>query len=91
MIGRLLQEQAQRTPDAVALAAPGRRARTYAELAGQVDAMVGALNRLGAGRGDPVAIVLPNGPHGGHDAGRGIRRHDARSIQPIEPPSLSPT
>ncbi|MFM8555673.1 MAG: AMP-binding protein, partial [Betaproteobacteria bacterium] len=48
--------------DAPALTAPGSRALTYRELRRQVDTTVGALNALGIGRGDKVAIVLPNGP-----------------------------
>jgi len=48
--------------DAPALTAPGSRALTYRELRRQVDTTVGALNAMGIGRGDKVAIVLPNGP-----------------------------
>ena len=48
--------------EAVALGAPGRETLTYAELRDHVDRTVAALNRLGIGRNDRVAIVLPNGP-----------------------------
>jgi acyl-CoA synthetase (AMP-forming)/AMP-acid ligase II len=48
--------------DAVAFASPGRPPLTYKGLRAQVDRTVAALNRLGIGRGDRVAIVLPNGP-----------------------------
>ena len=45
-----------------AIAALDRPPLTYAGLRGQIEATVAALNKLGAGRGDRVAIVLPNGP-----------------------------
>ena len=48
--------------DAVALAAVGRPPLTYGGLRGQVERTGLALNRYGIGRGDPVALVLPNGP-----------------------------
>ena len=47
---------------AVALAAPERESLNFAELRGHVMTTVAALNKLGIGRNDPVAIVLPNGP-----------------------------
>ena len=47
---------------AVALAAPGREPLNFAELRRHVTRTVAALNKLGIGRNDPVAIVLPNGP-----------------------------
>ncbi len=48
--------------DATALHAPGGKALTYKALRAHVDRTVKALNALGIGRGDRVAIVLPNGP-----------------------------
>ncbi len=48
--------------DAVAIAAPGREPLTYADLRRHVAETVESLNRLGIGRNDTVAIVLPNGP-----------------------------
>ncbi len=48
--------------DAVALSAPNRPDLTYGGLRRQVDRTVYGLNRRGIGRGDRVAIVLPNGP-----------------------------
>jgi oxalate---CoA ligase len=48
--------------DAVAIAAVGRPPLSYGGLCRQVERTIGALNRFGIGRGDPVAIVLPNGP-----------------------------
>ncbi len=58
----LLEMQAARSPDAIAVTAPGRTGLTYARLRTQVEIAGGELNRLGIGRGDRVAIVLPNGP-----------------------------
>jgi acyl-CoA synthetase (AMP-forming)/AMP-acid ligase II len=52
----------QGSDDACALAAPGRPDCSYAGLRAHVDAATTALNGLGVGRNDPVAIVLPNGP-----------------------------
>jgi acyl-CoA synthetase (AMP-forming)/AMP-acid ligase II len=48
--------------DAPAITAPGRPALSYAGLRSHVQATVAILNRLGIGRNDPLAIVLPNGP-----------------------------
>ena len=39
-----------------------RPALTYRGLRRQVDRTVAALHRCGIGRGDPVGLVLPNGP-----------------------------
>ena len=46
----------------VAISAPGRAALDYAGLRRHVERTVAALKRRGVGRGDRVAIVLPNGP-----------------------------
>ncbi len=48
--------------EALALAAPGRPGLTHAGLRAQAEATRAALHRAGIGRGDRVAIVLPNGP-----------------------------
>jgi acyl-CoA synthetase (AMP-forming)/AMP-acid ligase II len=48
--------------DAPALRAPGRPALDFAGLRGVVSSAVATLRSLGVGRGDRVAIVLPNGP-----------------------------
>jgi acyl-CoA synthetase (AMP-forming)/AMP-acid ligase II len=48
--------------DAEAIGAPGRPSLCYADLREHVAATARRLNALGIGRGDPVAIVLPNGP-----------------------------
>jgi len=45
-----------------AIRAPGRSTLTYAGLRSLADRTVAALNRIGIGRNDRVAIVLPNGP-----------------------------
>ncbi|MCY3613028.1 MAG: acyl--CoA ligase [Gemmatimonadetes bacterium] len=45
-----------------AFSAPDRPDLTYAGLRGHVERTVAALNERGIGRGDRVAIVLPNGP-----------------------------
>ena len=56
-------ELLQAGPDgATAILAPGRLALDYAGLRRQAEKTVTALNNLGIGRNDPVAIVLPNGP-----------------------------
>jgi acyl-CoA synthetase (AMP-forming)/AMP-acid ligase II len=48
--------------DAVAIAAHGAPPLTYAALRSLIDRSVRSLNELGIGRGDRIAIVLPNGP-----------------------------
>jgi acyl-CoA synthetase (AMP-forming)/AMP-acid ligase II len=48
--------------DATAIAAPSSAPLTYGGLREQVDQTIVALNAIGIGRGDRVAIVLPNGP-----------------------------
>ena len=45
-----------------AIGAPGRPALTYRGLQDLAARTVASLNRVGIGRGDRVAIVLPNGP-----------------------------
>ncbi len=53
---------AARAPASVALRAPGRAPLTSAALMALVERTRARLNALGIGRGDRVAIVLPNGP-----------------------------
>ena len=48
--------------DAVAISAPGAKPLTYDGLRALVAKTIAALNGFGVGRGDRVAIVLPNGP-----------------------------
>ena len=45
-----------------AIGAPGRTALTHGALRALAQRTIGDLNRMGIGRGDRVAIVLPNGP-----------------------------
>src|ERR1700730_10031261 len=47
--------------DAVALLAPHTKPLTYADLKGLIGQTIASLNKLGIGRNDRVAIVLPNG------------------------------
>ncbi|MDQ3942416.1 MAG: AMP-binding protein, partial [Actinomycetota bacterium] len=61
-LNHLLGAQAERTPEAVAIAAPGRIPLAYRRLRSHVDEVVETLNAMGLGRNDRVAIVLPNGP-----------------------------
>lgn len=48
--------------DATAIGAPNRPWMTFGGLRAQTDATLAALHAAGIGRGDRVAIVLPNGP-----------------------------
>src|SRR5438034_4917776 len=48
--------------DAMALAAPAMAPLTFAGLRSQMSYTLDALNRVGIGQNDRVAIVLPNGP-----------------------------
>jgi len=52
----------KRSPDAVALVAPGRSPLTYGRLTSQIENTVKTLNKMGICRNDRVAVVLPNGP-----------------------------
>ncbi|SLN25931.1 acyl--CoA ligase [Oceanibacterium hippocampi] len=52
----------QADPTSPALLAPDRPPLDHRGLAAQIAATVDRLNALGIGRGDKVAIVLPNGP-----------------------------
>ncbi len=55
----LLQTGADSAP---AIGAPGRPALSYDALRQQVAALQGVFRAVGLGRGDRIAIVLPNGP-----------------------------
>jgi acyl-CoA synthetase (AMP-forming)/AMP-acid ligase II/acyl carrier protein len=59
---RLLEAQRERSPDAIAIAAPGRIPLTYARLLSLIAHVVETLNTMGIGRNDRVALVIPNGP-----------------------------
>ena len=58
----LLRDAVQRHPASPALAAPDRPSLSHARLWRQIEDMVAWLNAHGIGRGDRVAIVLPDGP-----------------------------
>lgn len=58
----LLSAWAERTPAAIALAAPGRTPLTYGRLRIQMADVVTSLNAMGLGRNDRVALVMPQGP-----------------------------
>ncbi len=58
----LLEAAAERAPDGIAIAAPGRDPLTYAHLRRFVLEVGGALNDMGVGRNDRVAMVIPQGP-----------------------------
>lgn len=59
---QLIAARAAAQPDAPALLAPGRQPLSYRALLDQIEHGLTALNCLGIGRGDRVALVLPNGP-----------------------------
>lgn len=61
MVHQLITLQAQKTPNAVAIAAPNRVALTYNQLQSQIAEVVATLAAMNLGRGNRVAIVLPNG------------------------------
>ncbi|HET9010283.1 MAG TPA: non-ribosomal peptide synthetase, partial [Gemmatimonadaceae bacterium] len=58
----LIDAHARQSPDAAAILAPRRRPLTYSLLSRQIGEIVTALNALGIGRHDRVAIVVPDGP-----------------------------
>ncbi len=58
----LLRAQAELSPSSIAIFAPARAPLTYAALWRHLEQVVGMLNSQGLGRGDRVALVLPNGP-----------------------------
>ena len=57
-----LARQAQASPGTIAIHAHGRKGLSFQALHAHLAATASALNRLGAGRGDRVGIVLPGGP-----------------------------
>jgi acyl-CoA synthetase (AMP-forming)/AMP-acid ligase II/aryl carrier-like protein len=58
----LIAAHAEHAPDAIAFTAPSRIPMSYSRLRAQMEDVVEALNRMGVGRNDRVAVVLPNGP-----------------------------
>jgi acyl-CoA synthetase (AMP-forming)/AMP-acid ligase II/thioesterase domain-containing protein/acyl carrier protein len=61
-IHELIATQAERTPQAAAILAPGRTELTYARLLAHIEEVLAKLNEAGIGRSDRVGVVLPNGP-----------------------------
>jgi acyl-CoA synthetase (AMP-forming)/AMP-acid ligase II/acyl carrier protein len=59
---QMLEHQAKRIPDALAILAPGRAPLTYGRLYRHIDDMGHLLRSMGIGRHDRIALVLPNGP-----------------------------
>ena len=60
-IYQLLNERAEKNPDAIAIIDPGRPSLTYGRLRDSIVNVGAMLNDLGISRNDRVAIVLPNG------------------------------
>ena len=58
----LIGSQSHRAPDALAILAPGRTPLTFQALTRQIDTAILSLAAAGFGRGDRVALALPNGP-----------------------------
>lgn len=58
----LLNDLARGFADRPAVAAPWRISLTFCELSRHVERVGAALRELGLGRGDRIALVLPNGP-----------------------------
>jgi acyl-CoA synthetase (AMP-forming)/AMP-acid ligase II/thioesterase domain-containing protein/acyl carrier protein len=57
----ILEYLARKAPQGPALVAPGRQALSFAGLHTQVEETAATLRRLGIGRGDSVALILPPG------------------------------
>lgn len=57
-----ISEETRQAGDAIAIQALSRYPLTYRQLLVQLDQTITALQSLGIGRGDRVAIVLPNSP-----------------------------
>jgi len=61
-IADIVKIRALATPDALAILAPGRSPLAFGALARAIDATIQSLARAGYGRGDRVALALPEGP-----------------------------
>jgi amino acid adenylation domain-containing protein len=59
---QLLEIQAEKNPNAIAITAPGREPLTYGKLWDTIQNIVAGLNAIGVGRNDRVAVALANGP-----------------------------
>ena len=60
--GQIIAAWARRTPEAVAVIAPGRAPLTYARLQAHIESVAAQLCAIGIRRNDRVALLLPNGP-----------------------------
>lgn len=60
-IDGLIRGRADITPEAIAIASPGRAPITYKQLLAQVNVIIAALEEFGIGQNDRLAIVLPGG------------------------------
>src|SRR5215216_149255 len=60
-IPQALAHWAERTPDAIAVLAPGREPATYRELHDAVTHLAAELRSRGLGRGDGIALLFPEG------------------------------
>ncbi|HEU5188160.1 MAG TPA: amino acid adenylation domain-containing protein [Methylomirabilota bacterium] len=58
----LIEAQALRAPDAPAITAPGAAPLCYRDLLTQVDEVLAVLATWGLGRGDRIALIMPQGP-----------------------------
>ncbi|VEN73950.1 AMP-dependent synthetase [Candidatus Desulfarcum epimagneticum] len=58
----LLENRAEKAPDAPAIMAPGQDALSFRQLFERLSRGIKSLNEMGIGRKDRAAIVLPNGP-----------------------------
>jgi cyclohexanecarboxylate-CoA ligase len=61
-VATYLERWAQQTPEAIAVAAPGYRALSYAAALDRAERLAAALAALGVRRGDVVAVQLPSAP-----------------------------
>jgi acyl-CoA synthetase (AMP-forming)/AMP-acid ligase II/thioesterase domain-containing protein/acyl carrier protein len=61
-VWQALSSRARENPLAPAILAPGRKDLTYPALLAQIREAVQAVNAFGFGRGDRIAIALPQGP-----------------------------
>ena len=61
-IADIVRIKALAAPDALAILAPGRAPLAFGALARAIDATIRSLARAGFGRGDRVALALPEGP-----------------------------
>lgn len=61
-LDRWLAHYASQTPDAIAILAPGRSPLTYGQLYDRLREIGKTLNEMGLGKGDRLALVMPNSP-----------------------------